>query len=115
MGINKRLHDVEVALGFAEQNEIEEIEDTNYGDVFNHNLYGIHIKNENDALSEENPHICIGWSALGDLTSIDSKAQLANKYDETWNDKKKMAKAQDVGQIWRFIKEASNHFRRKVI
>ena len=31
-------------------------------EVFNHGLFGIHIKKENDALSEENPHICIGWS-----------------------------------------------------
>ena len=77
-----------------------------YEDILNHNLYGIHIKNENDALDDDNPHICIGWSALGDLTEIQNKDELGNKYESIWPDKKKMAKAQDVGQIWRFIGEA---------
>lgn len=77
-----------------------------YQDILSHNLFGIHIKNENDALSEENPHICIGWSALGNLSGITSREDLSNLYENVWPDKKKMAKAQDVGQIWRFISEA---------
>jgi hypothetical protein len=46
-------------------------DEANDNDIFNHNVYGIHIKKENDALSEECPHICIGWSAMGDLTGLD--------------------------------------------
>lgn len=75
-------------------------------DVLSHNLFGIHIKNLNDALSEENPHICIGWSQLGDLTSISSRNELEQKYKEVWPDDKARAVGQNVGQIWRFIKEA---------
>ena len=74
-------------------------------EVLNHNLYGIHIKNKNDALSEERPHVCIGWSLMGDLTSIETKAELEDRYDEVWPDAKPRTKGQDVGQIWRFIKE----------
>ncbi len=76
-------------------------------DILEHTLYGIHIKNRNDALSKENPHICIGWSGLGDLNFIQSKEMLIDKYNATWPEKKKMSVAQDVGQIWRFINEAS--------
>ena len=36
-------------------------------------LFGIHIKNQNSALDENNPHICIGWSKMGDLSSIETK------------------------------------------
>ena len=106
MGIDKRLHDVEVALGLAEDAGVQEELSESFGDVLLHNLYGIHIKNKNDALSENNPHICIGWSALGDLTSINSKEKLSELYENIWPEKKKMSKAQDVGQIWRFLKEA---------
>lgn len=74
-------------------------------DKFNHSVYGIHIKLQNDALSEENPHVCIGWSGMGDLSDITTKEELATKYDATWPDVKPRKKSQDVGQIWRFIKE----------
>ena len=71
-------------------------------DIFSHNLYGIHIKEQNDALSEERPHICIGWSKLGDLSKISSKEELKDLYAEVWSDAKAGAKGQNVGQIWRF-------------
>lgn len=74
-------------------------------DKFNYNVYGIHIKLQNDALSEENPHVCIGWSGMGDLSDITTKDELASKYDATWPDVKHRKKSQDVGQVWRFIKE----------
>lgn len=72
---------------------------------FNYSVYGIHIKEKNDALSKEHPHICIGWSAMGDLSSVSTRDELALKYDATWSDVKPRKKGQDVGQIWRFIKE----------
>ena len=46
-------------------------------EVFNHRVFGMHIKQENNALSEENPHVCIGWSDLGDLSEVSSKEELA--------------------------------------
>lgn len=76
-----------------------------YSEVFNHNVYGIHIKEENTALSEENPHICIGWSDLGDLSDITTKEALGDRYDKTWPDVKKRKKGQDVGQVWRFLND----------
>lgn len=76
--------------------------DNDNEDIFNHELFGMHIKEKNDALSEENPHVCIGWSNLGDLSDIDSKQQLSELY-ETNYDKNNRGRGQDVGQIWRFI------------
>ena len=81
--------------------------DAVYEDILNHTLYGIHIKLENDALHDEHPHICIGWSSMGDLTAITTKGELEAKYKETWTDNKARAVGQNVGQIWRFIKEAN--------
>lgn len=77
----------------------------NFNDVFNHSVYGIHIKLQNDALSDENPHICIGWSGLGDLSNVETRDELGIKYDATWPDVKRRKKGQDVGQVWRFIHE----------
>ena len=72
--------------------------------VFNHRLFGMHIKQQNTALSIENPHICIGWSAMGDLSDVSSKEQLAHLYDEHF-DKNPRGKGQDVGQVWRFLND----------
>ena len=73
-------------------------------EVFNHRVFGMHIKQENNALSEENPHVCIGWSDLGDLSEVSSKEELANLYDEHFN-KNPRGKGQDVGQVWRFLND----------
>ena len=78
---------------------------SNNDDMFNYSVYGIHIKLQNDALSEDNPHVCIGWSGMGDLSDVATKDELASKYDATWSDVKTRKKGQDVGQVWRFIKE----------
>ena len=80
-------------------------DNTDFSDVLNHNLYGIHIKLQNDALSDTNPHICIGWSEMGDLSITDTKDALGTKYDATWPGKKAKKKGQDIGQIWRFIND----------
>lgn len=74
--------------------------------IFKHNVYGIHIKKMNDALDSLNPHICIGWSSLGDLSGISTKADLNSLYSSVWPAANAKAKGQDVGQIWRFIKES---------
>lgn len=76
--------------------------DNDTEDIFKHELFGMHIKEKNDALSEENLHVCIGWSNLGDLSDIDTKEKLSELYEANY-DKNNRGRGQDVGQIWRFI------------
>lgn len=85
----------------------EEIDESQnkYSDIFHHNVYGIHIKMQNTALSDDTPHICIGWSAMGDLSDVNTKEELSAKYDATWPNTKVRKKGQDIGQVWRFVKE----------
>lgn len=73
-------------------------------EVFNHRLFGMHIKQQNNALSTENPHVCIGWSAMGDISEISSKEELAVLYEKHF-DKNPRGKGQDVGQVWRFLND----------
>lgn len=80
------------------------VSDEDCEEVFNHRLFGMHIKEKNNALSSENPHVCIGWSAMGDLSDISSKDELATRYDEHF-DKNPRGKGQDVGQVWRFLND----------
>lgn len=80
------------------------VSDEDCGEVFTHNLFGIHIKYKNNALSEDNPHVCIGWSAMGDLSNISDKSTLATLYDEHFK-KNSRGKGQDIGQIWRFLND----------
>lgn len=75
-------------------------------DVFNHNVYGIHIKNNNDALSKERPHICIGWSKMKDLSMLDTKDDINTRHINTYPDASPNSRGQDVGQIHRFKNEA---------
>ena len=67
-------------------------------------LFGMHIKEKNDALSEDHPHVCIGWSKMGDISQIDSKEKLSELYEEHY-DKNSRGRGQDVGQIWRFLRD----------
>ncbi len=78
--------------------------DNDYEDIFNHELFGMHIKEKNDALSENHPHVCIGWSEMGDISQIDSKEKLSELYEEHY-DKNSRGRGQDVGQIWRFLRD----------
>lgn len=87
--------------------EVERAGDSNdISDVFKHNLYGMHIKKHNNALSIEDPHICIGWSMMGDLSDCNDKESISVKHEETWPDAKPKSRGQDVGQIYRFVVEA---------
>ena len=86
---------------FIKETVVEDIAD----DILKHNLYGIHIKNKNDALAEDNSHICIGWSALGDLSDIKSKAELEKVFDDTYHVDNARSRGQQVGQVWRFCNE----------
>ena len=73
-------------------------------DVLKHKLWGIHIKEKNDALSEENPHVCIGWSEMGDMSSLETKEDIMAEYEQHYN-KSNRGKGQDVGILRRFLKE----------
>lgn len=73
-------------------------------EVLKQNLFGIHIKEQNDALSDTTPHVCIGWSNMGDLSGIDSKEELGEVYDKSYQ-KNNRGRGQDIGQIWRFLKD----------
>lgn len=85
----------------------ESIDQNGLNDIFKHNIYGIHIKKQNNALSEDNPHICLGWSKMGDLTDVSSKDDIIAKYTAVWPGAKNRTKGQDVGQIYRFVLEAN--------
>lgn len=93
----RQLLDIETPEGNEDELSIED-------DVLKHNLWGIHIKNMNTALSEENPHVCIGWSAMGDLSGLETREDIAALYEQHF-DKNNRAKGQDVGMIRRFLKE----------
>ncbi len=69
------------------------------------NVYGIHITLKNSALHKENPHVCIGWKVLGDLTNIETKNDLRNHYLSLYPDINKYALGQNVSQIWMFKNE----------
>lgn len=81
-------------------------EEATDNDIFNHNVYGIHIKKDNDALSEERPHICIGWSGMKDLSELNTKDEVNARHASTYPDASPNSRGQDVGQIHRFKNEA---------
>lgn len=81
---------------------IQEHKDTDENtDILNHNFFGMHITRRNSAV--KNGEISIGWSALGDLSSVDTKEALSALFDATFPDKKPRSKAQDISQVWSFI------------
>lgn len=67
------------------------------------NVYGMHIIQENSTLSEENPHVCIGWSGLGDLSAINTKQELDDLYKLKNPSDSNQRKGANVSQIWMFI------------
>lgn len=93
---------VEAYLSLSATKVVKSADEQNYENLLKHNLFGMHIKQENDALSENNPHICIGWSNLGDLSGIDNRDDLSAVYDEKYS-KNNRGRGQDIGQIWRFL------------
>ena len=80
------------------------VADEDCEEVFTHSLFGIHIKEKNNALSDDNPHVCIGWSDMGDLSGISDKGALATLYDEHF-EKNSRGRGQDIGQVWRFLND----------
>lgn len=94
--IGTNLDEIRQLLGIAEHSTTS---------VLDYNLYGMHIKLQNDALSDTKPHICIGWSKMGDLSGITTREDLDARYESAYPNEKVRKKAQDLGQIWRFVKE----------
>lgn len=80
------------------------VSDEDCEEVFTHSLFGIHIKEKNNALSDDNPHVCIGWSDMGDLSGISDKGALVTLYDEHF-EKNSRGRGQDIGQVWRFLND----------
>lgn len=101
-------HDTFIAIMAEERHLIINVDDeeSNDNDIFNHNVYGIHIKKDNDALSEERPHICIGWSGMNDLSGLNTKDEVNARHASTYPDASPNSRGQDVGQIHRFKNEA---------
>ena len=103
-GIGENLAAIKNLLNIDMTSENDVQSDDLKDDVLKHNLWGIHIKEKNDALSEENPHVCIGWSALGDLSGLETTEDIMAIYEQHFT-KNNRAKGQDVGMIKRFLKE----------
>lgn len=74
-------------------------------DEYDFNVYGLHITQKNSALDENNSHVCIGWSNLGDLTSIQSKDELNELYSTIRPDHSNQKRGANVSQIWMFKDE----------
>lgn len=70
-------------------------------------LFGINIKKQNSALDKNNPHICIGWGNLGNLSNIKERDELELLFDNVTPNKSKKSKVNQVGQIFRFVKETN--------
>lgn len=84
---------------FVEDQERINLGQRDFSDVLTHNLYGINMTEKNTALSDEDPHISIGWSKLGDLTNINDYDALGTLYDEKYpNDKDR---TYNLGVVWK--------------
>ena len=75
--------------------------DEQNGDM-NFNVYGIHIKYQNSAMDPNNPHVCIGWSPLGDISAIANKNDMKILYSSKWPEASSNTTGANVGQIWMF-------------
>lgn len=76
-------------------------DDEQNGDM-NFNVYGIHIKYQNSAMDPNNPHVCIGWSPLGDISAIANKNDMKILYSSKWPEASSNTTGANVGQIWMF-------------
>lgn len=76
-------------------------DDEQNGDM-NFNVYGIHIKYQNSAMDPNNPHVCIGWSPLGDISDIANKNDMKILYSSKWPEASSNTTGANVGQIWMF-------------
>jgi len=66
---------------------------------------GRHGEQEEKAI--DNGFVTIGWNELPDLSNIGTKDELKKLYNRVYPGQKKMTIANEVGQIWRFLREIS--------
>lgn len=100
------MFDVELTSNVIDMTAVgDDSTNTQVLDDANFNVYGIHIKLQNTALDVENPHVCIGWSYLGDLTQIGTKEGLYNLYTSKSPEHSNQVKGANVSQIWLFKNE----------
>lgn len=100
------MFDVELTSNVIDMTAVgDDSTNTQVLDDANFNVYGIHIKLQNTALDVENPHVCIGWSYLGDLTQIGTKEDLYNLYTSKSPEHSNQVKGANVSQIWLFKNE----------
>jgi len=59
---------------------------------------------EQEPRAIENNFVTIGWNELPDLSLVSSKTELKRLYKKIYPDAKKRTMANEVGQIWRFLK-----------
>ena len=64
---------------------------------------GRHGEQEQTAI--DNGFVTIGWNELPNLSRIRTKDELKKIYNDVYPGEKKMTIANEVGQIWRFLKE----------
>jgi restriction system protein len=62
-------------------------------------------RGEQEDVAIEQGVVTIGWNELPDLSNIRTKKELERVYLQTYPTAKKMQVANEVGQIWRFIRE----------
>lgn len=87
---------------FLEEQSKDSVQE-DLSDILTKNIYGINIINSNTALSEDNPHICIGWAKLGDLANITSKDSMTLLYDKIIAEEKD--KSYYIGVLWNMRSE----------
>ena len=68
-------------------------------DFTDSNFYGMHIKNTNTCLSEEYPHICLGWGLMGDLSNCNSKDDLEVLHSKNYPNKNQRSRSVAVSMI----------------
>lgn len=105
---------VAISHGYLEAYDEKDIEykaphygSSNFDDVLERNAVGMHITKMNSALDVKQPHVCIGWSVLGDLSNIQSKSDLEARYLTAYPGKSPRSKGQDISQIWKFLNDIS--------
>ncbi len=69
------------------------------------NVYGMHIQFKNSSLDTNNPHVCIGWSNLGDLSNINTKDELKDLYRKVRPEDSNQTVGANISQIWMFKDE----------
>lgn len=100
------MHDTFLSIMSEERHLIINIDEADgLAQSLDYSVYGMHIKLQNDALSDTKPHICIGWAKIGDMSDITTREELDSRYESAYPNEKVRKKAQDLGQIWRFVKE----------